>query len=311
VERVTADKPSDEQQYSDSWLTALQAFDSDLKQRRLAERTRRAYGSDLAKLVEWAQAQGLQPDQIDYPALRRFVASLSGAGASPRTLARQMASLRTFFATLLTRELHTSNPAELLGSPKQAQRLPSTIKPAEIAQLLDRIPATTPLELRDRAMFELAYASGLRAQELVDLNVDSVDFDREQVRVEGKGGKTRFVPTGELALRSLNDYRERGRSQLPVMPEEMAMFVSKSGQRLMTSDVRRRLRKWVQKVAVQGRIHPHALRHSFATHLLEGGADLRSIQELLGHSSISTTQIYTRVESARLVSAYSKSHPRS
>ena len=203
-----------------------------------------------------------------------------------------------------------ANPADLLPAPKQPQRLPRTLNAADVAALLDRIPAGTPLELRDRALFELAYGSGLRAEELVNLDVGSIDFDGESVRVEGKGGKTRFVPCGEHALRSLTRYLERARSTLAADPAEPALFLSKSGRRLSTSDVRRRLRTWARHAAAQGAVHPHALRHSFATHLLEGGADLRVIQELLGHSSLSTTQVYTRVESARLRAAYARSHPR-
>jgi integrase/recombinase XerC/integrase/recombinase XerD len=194
--------------------------------------------------------------------------------------------------------------------PKKAQKLPTVLKPEELAQLLDRIPATTPLELRDRALFEIAYACGLRAEELVTLDVGSVDFDREEVRVEGKGNKTRVVPVGEAALRATSRYLETGRHALDGRQGEPALFLSKSGRRLSTSDIRRRLRVWTRKVGLPGAVSPHALRHSFATHLLEGGADLRAIQEMLGHASISTTQIYTRVESARLRDAYAKSHPR-
>ena len=204
----------------------------------------------------------------------------------------------------------TANPADLLPAPKQPQRLPRTLKAEDVAALLNKIPATTPLELRDRALFELAYGCGLRAEELVDLDLESIDFDAETVRVEGKGGKTRFVPAGEPALRSVTRYLERGRPALASADEEPALLLSKSGRRLSTSDVRRRLKVWARHATQQGAVHPHALRHSFATHLLEGGADLRAIQELLGHSSISTTQVYTRVESARLRAAYARSHPR-
>jgi site-specific recombinase XerD len=296
---------------SAAWQQALAAFDEDLQRRRLAERTRKAYGADIAKLVIWATGQQLEPGEIDYLGLRRFAAHLSSSGVAAPTIARQMASLRTFFATLVARDIHTSNPAELLGTPKKAKRLPSVIKSVDLARLLDGIPATTALEVRDRAMFELAYGSGLRAQEVVDLDLAVIDFDAEQIRVHGKGGKTRFVPVGELALKSLVAYVERARPKLEGPEDDSALFLSKSGQRLLTSDVRRRLRKWVEKVALQGHVHPHALRHSFATHLLEGGADLRTIQELLGHSSISTTQIYTRVQAGRLVTEYARSHPRS
>jgi integrase/recombinase XerC/integrase/recombinase XerD len=162
-------------------------------------------------------------------------------------------------------------------------------------------------------MFELAYACGLRAEELVSLDVESVNFDSESVRVEGKGGKTRLVPAGEHALRAVERYLAAGRPALDTGAEQ-ALLLSKSGRRLSTSDVRRRLRTWARRAAPGAPAlidaHPHALRHSFATHLLEGGADLRAIQEMLGHATISTTQVYTRVESRRLRSAYARAHPR-
>ena len=202
------------------------------------------------------------------------------------------------------------NPADLIPAPKRPRNLPRVLRPDEMAAVLDRIPASTPLELRDRALFEVAYASGLRAEELVTLDAASVDFDGEELRVEGKGSKTRFVPVGEPALRAVARYLERARPALQNGDDTPALFLSKSGRRLSTSDVRRRLRAWTRHAEVQGGVSPHTLRHSFATHLLEGGADLRAIQELLGHASISTTQIYTRVESARLKTAYAKSHPR-
>jgi site-specific recombinase XerD len=177
-----------------------------------------------------------------------------------------------------------------------------------VAGLLEQIPGATPLELRDRAMFELAYSAGLRAEELVNLELSGVNADGEELRVEGKGGKTRVVPAGEHAWRALDGYLARGRPGLAAAADraDPALFLSKTGRRLSTSDVRRRLRLQ----AMQGGVTPHTLRHSFATHLLEGGADLRVIQELLGHASISTTQTYTRVESKRLKAAYAKAHPR-
>jgi integrase/recombinase XerC/integrase/recombinase XerD len=158
-------------------------------------------------------------------------------------------------------------------------------------------------------MFELAYAAGLRAEEIVNLDLSDADPDAEQVRVLGKGSRTRVVPAGEPAWRAIAAYAERGRPALLQGPER-ALFISKTGKRLSTSDVRRRLTGWVRRAAVQGGVTPHTLRHSFATHLLEGGADLRAIQELLGHATISTTQTYTRVESGRLKKVYALAHPR-
>jgi integrase/recombinase XerC/integrase/recombinase XerD len=297
-------------QASEAWASALRRFDRELARRGSAERTRRAYGTDAGELASWACTQGLAPEAVDYRTLRRYAARLSEGGAAPSTLARKLAAVRAFFRTLVEHGEIGSNPADLLPAPKQPQHLPRTLKPGEVAGLLDAIPASGPLELRDRAIFELAYACGLRAEELVDLDVGSIDFDGEEVRVEGKGSKTRFLPAGEPALHAIARYLERGRPGLAAAEECPALFLSKSGRRLSTSDVRRRLRGWARHAATQGGVHPHALRHSFATHLLEGGADLRAIQELLGHSSISTTQVYTRVESARLRAAYRRSHPR-
>jgi site-specific recombinase XerD len=293
-----------------SWADAMRTFDRDLQRRGAAERTRRAYGADIGELATWAAAQGIEPSAVTYRVLRGYAARLSDRGAAPRTLARKLASSRAFFRSMVEHGSMAANPADLVPSPKLPQALPRTMKPADVAELLDRIPATTPLELRDRALFELAYACGLRAEELVNLDHDSIDFDAEQVRVEGKGGKTRFVPAGEHALAAVGDYLERARTALQGNTQDPALFLSKSGKRLSTSDVRRRLRVWARHAATQGAVHPHALRHSFATHLLDGGADLRAIQEMLGHSSISTTQVYTRVESARLRAAYLRSHPR-
>jgi integrase/recombinase XerC/integrase/recombinase XerD len=299
-------------QPSQAWVEAIALFESDLRRRGAAEKTRRAYGFDLADVSAWATAHGLEPEAISTRELRRYAGHLSERRAAPTTVARRLAALRAFFGCLREYGLIEQNPADLVPSPKRPSKLPVVLKPDELGRLLDRIPATTPLEMRDRGLFELAYACGLRAEELVNLDVESVLFDLEEIRVEGKGSKTRLVPVGEAALRALATWLERGRPLLttPGGPDERALFLSRSGRRLSTSDVRRRLRAWTRKVGLPGAVSPHALRHSFATHLLEGGADLRSIQELLGHASISTTQIYTRVESARLRSAYAKSHPR-
>jgi site-specific recombinase XerD len=302
---------------SQAWVDALGLLDADLRRRNSAARTRTAYASDLAQLAAWATAKGIEPVAMDHRSLRRYSAQLSDQGNGATTVARKLAATRALFRALREHGIVSSNPADLVSAPKRGQKLPRVLAAEEVSALLDRIPASTPLELRDRAMFELAYASGLRAEELVMLDVGAVDFDAEEVRVEGKGSKTRLLPIGESALRAISDYVERGRPTLDAGPSARhaaasaaALFLSKSGRRLSTSDVRRRLRVWARQAAVAGRVHPHALRHSFATHLLDGGADLRAIQELLGHSSISTTQIYTRVESARLKRAYANAHPR-
>jgi integrase/recombinase XerC/integrase/recombinase XerD len=302
-----------------SWARALRAFDTALRTRGLGERTRRAYGSDLAQLARWAAAQELAPLAVDARALRRYAGVLSERGGSRSTVARKLAAVRAFYRVQVERGDLEANPADLVASPRRERHLPTVLSRAEMSALLDGLPASTPFELRDRALLELAYASGLRVQELVDLDVDSLDRDGEELRVEGKGGKTRIVPAGEQAWRAIDAYLERGRGELDDRRRstarrrgraDPALFLSRSGRRLSTTDVRRRLRAALRATGVQAAATPHALRHSFATHLLDGGADLRTIQELLGHESLSTTQTYTRVESARLRQAYAHAHPR-
>jgi site-specific recombinase XerD len=289
------------------WPAVLARFDGWLRGRGMSEKTRRAYGVDLEQLAQFVGER--DPAELRPSDLRRFAAHLSESGMSKTSVARKLAAVRTFYRHFIEIGEVGASPADLVASPKRDQYLPHVMKPAEVAAVLDGIPATTPLELRDRAMFELAYAAGLRAEEIVNLDVSDADPDAEHLRVLGKGSKTRVVPAGEPAWRAVARYLERGRPALE-QEAEPAMFISKTGRRLSTSDVRRRLNGWVRRAAVQGGVTPHTLRHSFATHLLEGGADLRAIQELLGHATISTTQTYTRVESGRLKKVYALAHPR-
>ena len=292
------------------WTAALELVADDLLRRGSAERTRRAYQSDLVQFAHWSISEQREPDAVDVRQLRRYAAFCGESELAPSTVARKLAALRACFRTLREHGLVEQNPAELVAAPKRPSNLPRVLRPAELSALIDRIPAGTALEARDRALIELAYGSGLRAEELVSADVESLDLDGEEIRVEGKGSKTRLVPIGEYARNAIIGYLERSRPALLSDPSETALFLSKSGRRLQSSDVRRRLRLWARAAELPGRVHPHALRHSFATHLLDGGADLRAIQELLGHEHLSSTQIYTRVESARLRSAYSSSHPR-
>jgi integrase/recombinase XerC/integrase/recombinase XerD len=294
-----------------AWEAAIALLGEDLSRRDAAERTRRAYTVDLRQFASWAGAQGLQPADIGPKAVRRYIAHLSERGSAPSTSARKLAALRALFASQREHGRIAQNPADLVSSPRRPERLPRVLSAREAARLLDGISAAGPLDIRDRALFELAYSCGLRAEELVSLRTSDIDHDSEQLRVEGKGRKTRFLPVGEPALAAVRLYLERARPALNAQRASAdALFLSKNGRPLGTSDVRRRLRTWTARVGVGAGASPHALRHSFATHLLDGGADLRSIQELLGHASVSSTQIYTRVESARLKNAYARSHPR-
>jgi integrase/recombinase XerC/integrase/recombinase XerD len=247
---------------------------------------------------------------VRYRDVRHFAAGLSEAGAAPATVARKLAAVRGLYSFLVATGRVAANPAELVSSPKRGEKLPKVLTVEQMRDLLERIPAHTPLELRDRSMLELAYSCGLRCEEIVNLDVGAFDYETEKLRVLGKGGKERILPVGEPARDALSDYAERGRRALAVEPREQALFLSKSGRRLSNSDVTRRLGLWTRQAALAAGVSPHSLRHSFATHLLEGGADLRTIQELLGHASISTTQIYTRVDAARLRDTYAASHPR-
>jgi integrase/recombinase XerC/integrase/recombinase XerD len=293
-----------------NWDAALAEYDRDLRARSSAERTRRAYAVDLAGFVEWISPQGLGLGDVRHRDVRRYAAGLSAAGAAPATVARKLAAIRGLYGFLVRTERAGQNPAELVSSPKRGEKLPNVLTTEQMRTLLERIPAHTPLELRDRAMLELAYSCGLRCEEIVNLDEGALDFESENLRVLGKGSKERILPVGAPAQGAVRRYLERGRRGLVADPRERALFLSKSGRRLSNSDITRRLGLWTREAALAAGVSPHSLRHSFATHLLEGGADLRTIQELLGHASISTTQVYTRVDAARLRDTYAASHPR-
>ena len=246
-----------------TWDDALAEYDRDLRTRGAAERTRRAYAVDLGGFVEWAEPQSLGPADVRYRDVRRFAAGLSAAEAAPATVARKLAAIRGLYGFLVRSERAGHNPAELVTSPKRGESLPKVLSTEQMRTLLERIPARTPLELRDRAMLELAYSCGLRCEEIVNLDLGAVDFDSEQVRVIGKGSKERQLPVGEPAQRALERYLQRGRQALAADPRERALFLSKSGRRLSPSDVTRRLASGPSRrpsPAVSRRIH-------FAIHL--------------------------------------------
>ncbi|HKX48649.1 MAG TPA: tyrosine-type recombinase/integrase [Gaiellaceae bacterium] len=262
----------------------------------LSDATRRAYGSDLRAFAAWLHASGLDLSNVDARVLSEWVGVL-GSGRdrlAAASIARRLAAVRSCLR-------YTLGPAavpEAQLSPSRTRRLPDAPKPAEVDAILEVVDGDAPLALRNRALLELLYSAGLRSAEAVSLDRGDVDFEREVVHVRGKGGKERVVPLGEEAAAQLARYLQLGRPALAAGTND-AIFLSVRGRRLDTSTVRRLLR------------HPHRLRHAFATHLLEGGADLRVIQELLGHASLSTTQIYSHVDARRLRRVYDRSHPRS
>jgi site-specific recombinase XerD len=263
----------------------------------LGEATRRAYRFDLDPFAGWLDERGATLEGVDARLLSDYAAEL-GRGRpqrlAPATIARRLAAVRS----LIRFSLGADRVPEVALSPRRPRRLPHAPKPAELDQLLASFDGAEPLQLRNRALAELVYSAGLRSQEAVDLDLADVDFGAETIHVRGKGGKERVVPLGEEAAYRLGLYLRDGRPKLATGAEN-ALFVSARGRRLDTSTLRRLVP------------HPHRLRHAFATHLLEGGADLRVIQELLGHSSLSTTQVYSHVDGRRLRRVYDRAHPRS
>ncbi|MBK5111447.1 MAG: tyrosine recombinase XerC [Thermoleophilia bacterium] len=293
-----------------AWPRAMELYENDLRASGASAKTVTAYHRDLTQLGKWCEPIDCGPGEIGHRELRRFAASLSSAGNAPSTIARKLAAVRGLFGYLLRTGRVAQNPADLISAPKSGTKLPQVLTVEQMDKLLDSMPARTPLEIRDRAMLELAYSCGLRSEEVISVTTDSIDFESEQINVVGKGSRHRRLPMGEPAQRAVELYLAKSRPGLVADPSEKALFLSRNGRRLSPSDVSRRLSIRVNEAAATGGISPHALRHSFATHLLEGGADLRTIQELLGHSSISTTQVYTHLDAARLRDVYADSHPR-
>jgi integrase/recombinase XerC len=268
-----------------------------------SEATRLAYVSDLKAFAEWVGRSGVQtPEDVDRLHLRRYLASLGTRHLARATVARKAAALRCYFAWSVRQGRLAEDPARSLRAPTGKGRLPRVLSEGEIGALLDR-PAASALDQRDTAALEVLYAAGLRVSELCGLDRRGVDLRGRTVTVLGKGGKERRVPIHERAASALGEWLGEGRTQM-AGPDE-AVFVNQRGARLGPRDVRRIL----DRLALSP-THPHALRHTFATHLLDGGADLRVVQELLGHSSLATTQIYTHVSKERLRSVYEGTHPR-
>ena len=263
----------------------------------LGEGTRRSYRGDVEEFGRWLEQRGLAVEDVEVRALTAYAAELGKARPrklAPATVARKLAAVRSF----LRFTLGPTRVPDASLAPRRVRRLPDTPKTAEVEAALDALDGDGPLALRNRALVELVYSAGLRSHEAVGLDLTDVDFDREQVHVRGKGGKERIVPLGEEAGLLVAHYLRDARPQL-ARGAENALFLSARGRRLDTSTLRRVF------------AHPHRLRHAFATHLMEGGADLRTIQDLLGHSSLSTTQLYSHVDGRRLRRVYDRAHPRS
>ncbi len=277
-------------------------------ERRYSPHTLNNYQRDLKVLAAWCATQGLNRwRDLDVHSLRAFSAARHRAGLAGRSLQRELSAVRSFCNYLLREGQLSHNPAQSVSAPRSPRTLPHTLDADQVGRLLD-FDAATPLARRDLAIMELFYSSGLRLAELLALELGDIDLQDATVRVTGKGGKTRVVPIGRQALKALQDWRE-ARSALTA-PEQTALFTTRTGTRLHARGVQQRLRQWAMQRGLDTRVHPHLLRHSFASHLLESSGDLRAVQELLGHADISTTQIYTHLDFQHLAKIYDAAHPR-
>ncbi|MCU0971758.1 MAG: tyrosine recombinase XerC [Gammaproteobacteria bacterium] len=277
-------------------------------ERRLSPRTVEGYAHDLGLFAQWlAQAAVADWGTVTEHHVRGFVGQRRRKGIAGRSVQRELSALRTFFRYLLREGAAAGNPAQGVRAPKTPRKLPATLDPDQLARLLDE-PGDERLAVRDAAMMELFYSSGLRLAELVGLDLARLDLDDATVEVFGKGAKTRRVPVGRLALDALRRWLAVRRSMASA--DETAVFVSERGRRIHPRTVQARLRRRAIERGATRHVHPHLLRHSFASHLLESSGDLRAVQELLGHANIGTTQIYTHVDFQHLAQAYDAAHPR-
>jgi integrase/recombinase XerD len=273
---------------------------------RLAPRTVEAYRRDLASLADWL---GRPPASVTTQELERWIAELRADGLAPATIARRVASVRSFLRHLVLVGSASVNVAAELELPRRVRRLPRTLSPGEAERLIDASAGTTPRALRDCALVELLYGAGLRVSEAVSLDKAGIDLDRRLVRIIGKGDKERVVPVGRRAVEALQRYLARGRPYLD-RKHRPELFLNAQGGVLTRAGAFLILRRLAAKAGLEPeRVHPHLLRHSFATHLLEGGADLRSVQEMLGHADLSTTELYTHVTDRRRREMYFQAHP--
>ncbi len=280
-------------------------------ERNLSINTLEAYRSDLGKLIDFALSRGIEDFSRVTPLnLVEFLKELNSRGLAVRSQARLISALRTCYRFLIAEGLFLNDPTAEIDAPKAGRRLPEFLSVEEIDDLIAQPRGDNPRGLRDRAMLEVLYATGLRVSELVGLRIEGVDFRLGVVRAFGKGRKERMVPLGDMALMALNTYQEQGREKLLAGRRSEYMFVTARGGPLTRQGFWKNLKRYARAAGIKREISPHQLRHSFATHLLERGADLRSVQAMLGHVDISTTEIYTHVNAQRLRKVYDRFHPR-
>jgi integrase/recombinase XerD len=290
----------------DNFLTFLRI------ERALAANSVKAYGTDLLQFGTWAEEREgrvLAPSEIDGPCLREFLRALSLQTASARTVARKLSSLRSFFRYLMAEDIVKDDPTENITGPKLGRPLPAAASEHELLRLLAQPDTNTLRGLRDRAMLSLTYAAGLRVTELVGLALGEIDLKKGTISTLGKGGKRRVVPVGHLTLGHIEEYLA-ARKAAPKQSDSLVLFCGPSGRPLTRQAFWKVVRRYGRAAGLREDLHPHSLRHSFASHLISGGADLRSVQLLLGHVSIVTTEIYTHVSASHVQKAYRAAHPR-
>lgn len=291
------------QEVFDRYLKYLEA------ERNLSPYTVRNYSTDLGDFFGFLKERDISLDKVDRQILRDYLSRLVEQGVVKPSIARKLSAIRSFYRYLVREGVLASNPIEKAVSPKLDRRLPSFLTPDEVERLLNAPDLSTPQGLRDRALLELLYASGLRVSELVRLDLGEVNLDSGEIRVWGKGAKERVVLMGRPAAEALRNYLEQGRPKLLGEKKTGALFINRYGQRLPERRVQKMLEDYARKAGIEKRVHPHILRHTFATHMLDGGADLRVVQELLGHARLSSTQIYTHVTKSQAKKVYLSAHP--
>lgn len=288
------------------WLNRFQQYLT--QERNLSYQTVKSYTSDIKDFLSFLSSRKKELEEVGYPTVREYLSSLQKRSLQKSTLARRVSVLKNFFHYLCLKGYLSSFILSGLRGPKLQKKIPSFLEEEEVEKLLNSVKGEGFFYYRDKAVLELLYATGMRIAELVDLNIDNIDFTGETVKVRGKGNKERIIPVGNYALKALTAYRELRREK--AKPGVKALFLNKSGQRLSDRFMRKKINRYLDLADIHKVSGPHSLRHSFATHLLNRGADIRSVQELLGHERLSTTQIYTHLSIKRLKEVYDKAHPR-
>ena len=279
-------------------------------ERGASPNTVRAYAADLARYLEWAERCGRDPISLTHRQLRGYLAELDNAGYARRTVARRLSAVRSLFAYLLAEGLASSDPSSVLAAPKIPRRLPKIVPSDALSALLESPDPETPAGQRDRAVLELLYATGARVSEIAGLRLSDLDLAQGQITVMGKGSKERILPVHRRAADTLRAYLSTGRPQLAKPDSGDQVFLSSRGRPLSSDAIRRMFKRELASVGTLRSLSPHSMRHTFATHLVEAGADLRTVQELLGHVALSTTQIYTHLSMKRLQDVHKDAHPR-